>query len=291
MKEIRIRNPQAEAKALLEMDTKHASLQFQQYTTEEQLAIIETISDAKSREELYYLVPDCTELVQQSPTENVMQIALAHLGTGQSAGILSAASAEQLADIVDLIAYQNDKLDDTRFAAWLMEMLHAGEEVFENMLRSIDPQLLGEFFWDRLELASAKSNVIPYPAFLVEEALISPEDVSCDTEDTQLLIEMLYAADGNLFQSLMEYIFLEDATAIDGYAREIKARTTREAAKARIEERDREKGVTEEDLEKLVDLNNTQLDGDQPPKSSSEDGITEDDLEKLVDLDNPQLDE
>ena len=291
MKEIRIRNPQAEAKALLEMDTKRASLQFQQYTTEEQLAIIETVSDAKSREELYYLVPDCTELVQQSPTENVMQIALAHLGTGQSAGILSAASSKQLTDIVDLIAYQNDKLDDTRFAAWLMEMLHAGEEVFENMLRSIDPQLLGEFFWDRLELVGAKSNVIPYPAFLVEEALVSPEDLSCDTEDTQLLIEMLYAADGNLFQSLMEYIFLEDATAIDGYAREIKARATREAAKARIEERDQEKGVTEEDLEKLVDLNNTQLDGEQPPKKSSEKGLTEDDLDKLVDLDNPQLDE
>ena len=291
MKEIRIRNPQAEAKALLEMDTKQASLQFQQYTTGEQLAIIETVSDAKSREELYYLVPDCTELVQRSPTENVMQMALVHLGTGQSAGILSAASSEQLVDIVDLIAYQNDKLDDTRFAAWLMEMLHAGEEVFENMLQSIDPQLLGEFFWDRLELVSAKSNVIPYPAFLVEEALVSPEDLSCDTEDTQLLIEMLYAADGNLFQSLMEYIFLEDATAIDGYAREIKARATREAAKARIEERDREKGVTEEDLEKLIDLNNTQLDADQSPKRSAKDGLTEDDLEELVDLDNPQLDE
>jgi hypothetical protein len=291
MKEIRIRNPQAEAKALLEMDTKQASLQFQQYTTEEQLTIIETVSDAKSREELYYLVPDCTELVQQSPTENVMQMALAHLGTGQSAGILSAASSEQLSDIVDLIAYQNDKLDDTRFAAWLMEMLHAGEEVFENMLRSIDPQLLGEFFWDRLELASAKSNVIPYPAFLVEEALVSPEDLSCDTEDTQLLIEMLYAADGNLFQSLMEYIFLEDATAIDGYAREIKARATREAAKARIAERDREKGVTEEDLEKLVDLDNVQLKEGEAPQRSVKGGPTEDDLDKLVDLDNLQLDE
>ena len=291
MKEIRIRNPQAEANALLEMDTKQASLQFQQYTTEEQLAIIETVSDAKSREELYYLVPDCTELVQQSPTENVMQMALSHLGTGQSAGILSAASSKQLTDIVDLIAYQNDKLDDTRFEAWLMEMLHAGEEVYEELLRSIDPQLLGEFFWDRLELASTKSNVIPYPAFLVEEALVSPEDLSYDTEDTQLLIEMLYAADGNLFQSLMEYIFLEDATAIDGYAREIKARTTREAAKARIEERDQEKGVTEEDLEKLIDLDNPQLDGNQSPKGFAKDGLTEDDLEKLVDLDNPQLDE
>ena len=291
MKEIRIRDLQTEAKALLEMETKQASLQFQQYTTEEQLAIIETVSDAKSREELYYLVPDCTELVQRSPTENVMQMALTHLGTGQSAGILSAASSEQLADIVDLIAYQNAKLDDTRFEAWLMEMLHAGEEVFESMLRSIDPQLLGEFFWDRLELVTTKSNVIPYPAFLVEEALVSPEDLSCDTEDTELLIEMLYAADGNLFQSLMEYIFLEDSTAIDGYAREIKARTTREAAKARIEERDREKGVTEEDLEKLVDLDNPQLDGDQSPKRSAKDGPTEDDLEKLVDLDNPQLDE
>ena len=290
MNEIRIRNPQAEAKSLLEMDTKQAALQFQQYTTEEQLAIIETVSDAKSREELYYLVPDCTDLVQQSPTENVMQMALVHLGTGQSAGILSAASSEQLADIVDLIAYQNDKLDDTRFEAWLMELLHAGEEVFENMLRSIDPQLLGEFFWDRLEL-SAKSDVIPYPAFLVEEALVSPEDLSYDTEDTQLLIEMLYAADGNLFQSLMEYIFLEDSTAIDGYAREIKARATREAAKARIEERDREKGVTEEDLEKLVDLNNVQLDEEKSSRRSAKDGLTEDDLEKLVDLDNPQLDE
>ena len=291
MKEIRIRNPQAEAQALLEMDTKQASLQFQQYTTEEQLTIIETVSDAKSREELYYLVPDCTELVQRSPTENVMQMALTHLGTGQSAGILSAASSKQLTDIVDLIAYQNDKLDDTRFEAWLMEMLHAGEEVYEELLRSIDPQLLGEFFWDRLELASTKSNVIPYPAFLVEEALVSPEDLSYDTEDTQLLIEMLYAADGNLFQSLMEYIFLEDATAIDGYAREIKARATREAAKARIEERDREKGVTEEDLAKLVDLDSSQLDEGQSPPRSVKDGLTEDDLEKLVDLDNPQLDE
>lgn len=289
MKEIRVRNPQAEAKALLEMDTKQASLQFQRYTTEEQLAIIETVSDAKNREELYYLVPDCTELVQRSPAENVMQMALAHLGTGQSAGILSAASSEQLADIVDLIAYQNSKLDDARFEAWLMELLHAGEEVFENMLHSIDPHLLGEFFWDRLELTATKS--VPYPAFLVEEALVSPEDLSCDTEDTELLIEMLYAADGNLFQSLMEYIFLEEATALDGYAREIKARATREAAKARIEERDREKGVTEEDLEKLVDLDNTQLDEGQSPQESVKSEITEDDLEKLVDLDNPQLDE
>ena len=291
MKEIRIRNPRAEAKALLEMDTKQAATQFQQYTTEEQLVIIETVSDAKTREELYYLVPDCTELVQRSPTENVMQMALVHLGTGQSAGILSAASSEQLSDIVDLIAYQKEKLDDKRFEAWLMEMLHAGEEVFENMLRSIDPHLLGEFFWNRLELATAKSNVIPYPAFLVEEALVSPEDLSYDTEDTQLLIEMLYAADGDLFQSLMEYIFLEDASAIDGYAREIKARTTREAAKARIEERDRERGVTEEDLDKLVDLKNIRLEQNQSSTRSAKNGLTEDDLEKLVDLDNVQLDE
>ena len=291
MKEIRIRNPQAEAKALLEMDTKQAALQFQQYTTEEQLAIIETVADAKSREELYYLVPDCTELVQRSPTENVMQMALAHLGTGQSAGILSAASSEQLVDIVDLVAYQDSKLNDAQFEAWLMEMLHAGEEVYENMLRSIDPQLLGEFFWDRLEFAPRKSDAVPYPAFLVEAALVSPEDLSYDTEDTELLVEMLYAADGDLFQSLMEYIFLEDTTALDGYAREIKARATREAAKARIEERDRGKGVTEEDLEKLVDLDNVQLKEGEPPQRSVKEGPTEDDLGKLVDLDNLQLDE
>ncbi len=291
MKEIRIRNPQAEAQALLEMDAKQAALHFQQYTTDEQLAIIETVADAKSREELYYLVPDCADLVQRSPTENVMQMALAHLGTGQSAGILSAASSQQLAEIVDLIAYQDGKLDEVRFEAWLIEMLHADEEVFENMLRSIDPQLLGEFFWDRLEFAPRKSDAVPYPAFLVEQCLVSPEDLNYDTEDTELLIEMLYAADGNLFQSLMEYIFLEDATALEGHAREIKARAAREEAKARIEERDREKGVTEEDLERLVDLDNVPLNEGRSLQRSANAAPTEEDLDKLVDLDNLRLDE
>ena len=135
------------------------------------------------------------------------------------------------------------------------------------------------------------SDAVPYPAFLVETALVSPEDLSYDTEDTELLVEMLYAADGDLFQSLMEYIFLEDTTALDGYAREIKARATREAAKARIEERDRGKGVTEEDLEKLVDLDNVQLKEGERPQRSVKEGPTEDDLDKLVDLDNLQLDE
>lgn len=293
MKEIRVRNPQAEATALLKMDAKQASLQFQQYSTEEQLVILETVPDPKSREELYYLVPDCTELVQRSPTENVMQMALVHLGTGQSAGILSAASSEQLAGIIDLVAYQNGNLDEARFEAWLMEMLHGGEDVFESALHSIAPQLLGEFFWDRLELSpsSKKSDAVPYPAFLVEEALVGPEDLHCDTEDTELLIEMLYAADGDRFQCLMEYIFLQDSTALDGYSREIKARTVRETTKTRIEERDKEKGVTEDDLEKLVDLDNVQLEEGQPPTTSVKDGVTEDDLEKLVDLSNLQLDE
>ena len=43
--------------------------------------------------------------------------------------------------------------------------------------------------------------------------------------------------------------------------------------------------------ERLVDLDNTQLDEGQSPKGPAKNAITEDDLEKLVDLDNPQLDE
>ena len=55
MKEIRTYNPQTEATALLDMDEKQASIQFQQYTQKEQLAIIQTVSDPKDREQLYYL--------------------------------------------------------------------------------------------------------------------------------------------------------------------------------------------------------------------------------------------
>ena len=292
MKGLRIRDPHAEATALLKMDAKQASLKFQQYTVEEQLAIIETVPEAKNREELYYLVPDCTELVQQSPIEGVMQMGLAHLGTGQSAGILSAASSEQLAEIIDLVAYQNDELNETQLKAWLMEMLHGGDEVFEKALRAIDVNLLGEFFMNRLTLEPGPrfaGDAIPYPAWIVEEELVNTEDLTCESEDIELLIEMLYAADGELFQALMEYIFLEDPRALDGWDG-FRQRETREAIKERIEERDTEKGVTEEDLEKLVDLDNIELEEGESNDSESE-ASDEDEQLEWIDLDDVDPDE
>ena len=262
MKEIRTYNPQTEATALLDMDEKQASVQFQQYTQEEQLAIIQTVSDPKDREQLYYLVPDCTELVQQSPTEAVMQTALVHLGTGQATGILSAASSEQLAEIIDLVAYQNETLDETRLEAWFLEMVECGEEVFERAVCSVDAHLLGEFFKSRLKLelgARFSDDAIPYTGWVVEQALMSPEDLSYDSDDTDLLVEMIYAVDGELFQGLMEYIFLQDGKALDGWDG-FKRRETQESVSTRIEERDQEKkSVTEADLEQLVDLDNLQL--------------------------------
>ena len=290
MNEIRIRDPHTEATALLKMDAKHASIKFQQYTVDEQLAIIQTVPDAKSREELYYLVPDCAELVQQSPIESVMQMGLVHLGTGQSVGILSAASSEQLAEIIDLVAYLNGELYETRLEAWLMEMLHGGDDIFETALCAIDVHLLSEFFMNRLELDfGSRLAGIPYPAFAVEEALVSPEDLSYDSEDTELLIETIYAVDGDLFQALMEHIFLQDTRALDGWD-DFRKRETREAVKGRIEKRDQEKGVTEEELLKLVDLDNLQLKDGKLGKSQQGE-VTETDLLELVDLDNVQLNE
>ena len=291
MKGLRIRDPHAEATALLKMDAKQASLKFQQYTVQEQLAIIETVPDAKNREELYYLVPDCTELVQRSSIEGVMQMGLAHLGTGQSAGILSAASSEQLAEIIDLVAYQNGQLNETQLEAWLMEMLHGGDEVFEKALRSIDVNLLGEFFMGRLTLEPGprfSDSAIPYPGWIVEEALVNTEDLTSESEDIEMLIEMLYAADGELFQALMEYIFLEDPRALHGWDG-FRQRETRESITERIQKQDEEKGITEEDLEKLVDLDNIELDESESDDSQSESSGENDQLE-WTDLDNIDLD-
>ena len=74
--------PRSEGEKLLSLSTREAEKLFQSYGKQQQLEILNATRNPKAREQLYYLVPDCTELIQESPTEDVLQVLDTMLGTG-----------------------------------------------------------------------------------------------------------------------------------------------------------------------------------------------------------------
>ena len=91
--------PRSESKKLLSLPTREAEQLFQSYEKEQQLEILRATRNPKDREQLYYLVPDCTELIQESPTEEVLQVLDTLLGTGLASGLLPCLSNEQFEEL------------------------------------------------------------------------------------------------------------------------------------------------------------------------------------------------
>ena len=67
-------DPTAAGTYLLSLDATLASGLFEELPDVRQLEIIEATPDPYDREELYYLVPDCTGLVQQSSLERLLEV-------------------------------------------------------------------------------------------------------------------------------------------------------------------------------------------------------------------------
>ena len=104
--------PRSESKKLLSLPTREAEQLFQSYEKQHQLEILSATRNPKSREQLYYLVPDCTELIQESPTEDVLQVLDTMLGTGLASVLLPCLSNDQFEELLDIAVWRDGKLDE-----------------------------------------------------------------------------------------------------------------------------------------------------------------------------------
>lgn len=249
--------PQSEAKKLLSLPTREAEQLFQSYDKEQQLEIIRATRNPRQREELYYLVPDCTELIQDSPTEDVLQVLDTLLGTGLACGLLPCLSNEQFEEIMDIAVWRDGKLDERSLSLWLYELSECERDDLSRFLRQIDIRILAGLLHNRVKLKGALG------AMMIEEGIIDPSSssIECTDDQARAILNAIWEADDDVFIQLMREMFAVDKE-VDADKDLVSAMEKAQTERAeRVQARDREAGirVTEAELQEKVNLDSIEL--------------------------------
>jgi hypothetical protein len=242
------------------MPIEEAELVFQGYPTHKQLEIISSTRDPRKREELFYFVPDCTELIQLSSTEDMLQIISTSLGTGYASILIPCLSSDQLEEMIDIAVWKDGKLDERSLDIWLFELSLCDCEDLSQFLYQIDISILASMLRGRFEINSE------FLALMIESGTIDPssKEIQFKDERSKHILDAIWAADENLFTRLLYEVFGLDQEDI---ASESSASLERAKEKRdqRVEEKDRQMGVhvTEEQILQTVDLKKINLKDDE----------------------------
>ena len=260
MNSLTVSEPQIESDKLLSMPIEEAELVFQGYPTHKQLEIISSTRDPRKREELYYFVPDCTELIQLSSTEDMLQIISTSLGTGYASILIPCLSSDQFEEMIDIAVWKDGKLDERSLDIWLFELSLCDCEDLSQFLYRIDISILAAMLRGRFEINSE------FLALMIESGTIDPssKEIQFKDERSKHILDAIWAADENLFTRLLYEVFGLDQEDI---ASEFSASLERAKEKRdqRVEEKDRQMGVhvTEEQILQTVDLKQINLKDDE----------------------------
>ena len=247
-----------EAQSLLEMPLAEAEALFQSHPTERQLEIILSTSHPKEREQLYYLVRDCTELIQRSPTERVLQVLNTMLGTGLASTLLPCLSAEQFEEVIDLSVWRNGAVSKRDVDIWLFELSNCDPDEISYLLTYIDVAILAVLLQGRIAL---KTN---FAALMIESGVVDPSSAEIEYADERAreIMDTIWQMDEHLFTRVLYELFAVDKQ--DSVHEELSAslKRAKDARDERVRSRDLATGIemTEEDVLEKVDLENLDLD-------------------------------
>ena len=258
----------SEGKKLLFLPTRQAEQLFQSYEKQQQLEILSATRNPRSREKLYYLVPDCTELIQESPTEDVLQVLDTMLGTGLASALLPCLSNEQFEELLDIAVWRDGKLDEESLDLWLFELSECERDDLGRLLRELDIRLLAALLHGRVTLQDLHSSM------LLESGYLDPSSPAIDYADecSRAICNAIWEADDEIFKTFIRELFAIDregnveaelAAAFDAVQAD---------RAARVAARDKEVGidVTEADLIEKVDLESLTLDDDEDDNGTDE---------------------
>ncbi len=251
-------NRRPEAETLLEMPLAEAEALFQSHPTERQLEIILSTPHPKEREQLYYLVPDCTELIRQSPAEQVLQVLNTMVGTGLASTLLPCLSAEQFEEVVDLSVWRNGAVSKRDVDLWLFELSNCKPDEISDFLPQIDVAILAVLLQGRLQLKT------DFAALMIESGVVDPASTEIGYADDRAreIVEIIWETDEHLFTRLLNELFA--VNKYDSVDEELSAslKRAKDARDERVQSRDRAVGIemTEDDVLAKVDLENLDLD-------------------------------
>ena len=253
--------PRSESEKLLSLPTREAEQLFQSYGKQQQLEILSATRNPKARERLYYLVPDCTELIQESPTQDVLQVLDTMLGTGLASVLLPCLSNDQFEELLDIAVWRDGKLDEESLDLWLFELAECDRDDLGRFLQELDIRLLAALLHGRIKIKD------DYTGLLLEGGVLSPtsDAFSYADERARAISDAIWEADFEIFYMLISELFAIDT---EGDVEEELAAIF-DAAQAdraeRVAERDKAAGidVTEADLLEKVDLDSISFDEDE----------------------------
>lgn len=256
MSEKKLPNPRKEGKKLLSLDTRVASEVFQSYSFEEQLEIIEATRDPESREELYYLVPDCTKLVRHSKAEELLQVFDTMLGTGLTCGLLPTLSGSQFEKIINLSVWKDGKPDEETLNLWIGELAETDQDDLARLMARVDFRMIAYILKDRIYMPT------DYKGMFIERGLIELEQLEFEDEAPRFIMETLWLADPTMFLQILREIFTE--TEYEPEKEEMLLTEAEEERDMIIKEFDKERKIeiSEAELFQEVDLENLELELD-----------------------------
>ena len=260
--------PHSESKKLLSLPTREAEQLFQSYEKQQQLEILSVTRNPKSREKLYYLVSDCTELIQESPTEDVLQVLDTMLGTGLASVLLPCLTNDQFEELLDIAVWRDGKIDEESLDLWLFELAECERDDLGRFLRELDIRLLAALLHGRVKLQDDHSGM------LLEAGYMDPTSSAIDYEDerARAICNAIWEADDEIFRMFIRELFAID-TEEDVETELAAVFDAVQADRAeRVAARDKEAGidVTEADLTEKVDLESLSLDDDEDDDDENE---------------------
>lgn len=261
MKGLRTRAGGSKGRKLLSLPRREAEQLFQSYARQEQLEILSATRDPRSRERLYYLVPDCTALIQESPTEDVLQVLDTMLGTGLASALLPCLSNQQFGELLDIAVWRDGSLDEESLDLWLFELSECEPEELGRFLRGLDIRLLAVLLHGRVKLGG------DYSAMLLDGGYLDPSSpsISYADERARAIANAIWDADDEVFKAFLKEVFMIDTEGnVEAELAAVFATVQADRAE-RMAARDKEAGVdvTEADLIKKVDLENLTFDDDE----------------------------
>ena len=151
-------------------------------------------------------MPDCTELIQESPTEEVLQVLDTMLGTGLASVLLPCLSNDQFEELLDIAVWRDGKLDEESLDLWLFELSECERDDLGRFLRELDIRLLAVLLHGRVTLQDDHTGM------LLEAGYLDPGSSAIDYADerARAICNAMWEADDEIFAMFIQELFAID---------------------------------------------------------------------------------
>ncbi len=197
-------DPSAAGAYLLSLDASLASGLFVELPDVRQLEIIDATPDPYDREELYYLVPDCTELVQHSSVERLLEVLNTGMGTGLTCGILSSVSVEQFTQMFERTVLVDGAVDNEMVFLWVAELSELEPEELVGLLTHLNTELAAELFRGRVDMPHR------FKGMAIDSGMVELEQLEFgEDEQARRMAELMWASDPEVFIAVLRELLTQ----------------------------------------------------------------------------------